>query len=480
MRRAWSGALGSLLVGGALASLAQPVALRPNPLSVAWLSVPDPTKTLMRSGCDFNDGNMDSGNLLRIEPAGPSFSNASSSWVLFEAQGPGVLTSLWLTGKSKRGEAYLSGRLSFYLDGEDAPRLWGDLPGWLQESTLFPKPLAEQSSGGWVCYAPIHFGHSLKITLSDHQDSFGHRKNGRGEAIPHLYHQFTYQQLGQPTTSSRPEDFARQAAWQRDLRGQNHASTVTLPAHRHTTVFAARGKGILNALQLGFEGVDPDQIGLRVGTDGVTGVNLSVPELWGFSSKARPAARFESLLLGKDSRNIYYCNFPMPHRTDLVVELENRGPAGSVHVQALHLPSWPEPEHFYFHAARVADRPEKGRDLKLLDQRGRGHFVGAILELGNQTLEGDDRFYVDGESFPPAWHGTGTEDYFRCGWYFHGGALTRPLYGLLDNGQPKLAYRFHLADRVNFTRAVIIGFEHGHRNEYLGRCAGTVFWYAEN
>jgi hypothetical protein len=133
----------------------------------------------------------------------------------------------------------------------------------------------------------------------------------------------------------------------------------------------------------------------------------------------------------------------------------------------------------YFHATRVSDKTERGRDIRLLQANGRGHFAGTILEMADKTLEGDDRFYVDGEDFPPSWHGTGTEDYFRCGWYFFGGPLTRPLYGLLDAARPKIAYRFQVADRVNFTRSLVVGFEHGHRNEYIGPYRGVVFWYGD-
>jgi hypothetical protein len=208
-------------------------------------------------------------------------------------------------------------------------------------------------------------------------------------------------------------------------------------------------------------------------------VDLPVPEFWGFARRSRPQARFQSLLLGVDDAGAYYSFWPMPHRNSLRVELESRGPAGRVQVETVHLGQWPEKEHLHFHAERVADTTAPGRDIKLLEVRGRGHFAGCILELADKTLEGDDRFYVDDEPFPPSWHGTGTEDYFRCGWYFHGGPLTRPLYGLLDSARPKLAYRFHLADRVNFTRSIVVGFEHGHRNEYVGPYRGVVFWYGE-
>jgi hypothetical protein len=158
---------------------------------------------------------------------------------------------------------------------------------------------------------------------------------------------------------------------------------------------------------------------------------MKVSEFWGFSPKSRPAARLNSLLMAVEPGGKYDSFWPMPRRELLSVELMAIGLPARVRGELTDTPGWLQPEHLYFHAHRITDRTEKERDIRLLEARGRGHFVGAILELASATLEGDDRFYVDGEAFPPAWHGTGTEDYFRCGWYFHGGALSRPLYGLL-------------------------------------------------
>lgn len=468
-----------LALAQTLPAAAASILLQTNPLSLPWLPVPDATKTLLRSGFDYHDANYDSGNLIRVEPAGLSFSNTQSAWVLFDETGPGVITSIWFTGKNKQGQAYLGGRLNFYFDGETRPRLSGPLPDWLEQNPLLPPGLAEKSSGGWLCYAPIFFARSLKITLDNHGDTYTHRKNGRGEIIPHIYHQFSYQKLPAPVLSSTPESLRQTAGWETTWPRLAPPSPFTLPTTQNVEILSATGPGILELLRLDFGSAIADAVKLRIETDGHPGVDLTLEAFWGFSRARRPHVQFRALTMGLDAPGAYYCRWPMPYRHSLRLSLLNPGPPLQVNVQSALRQGWPQPDLFYFHAARITDQTEKDRDLLLLETRGRGHFVGCILELANATLEGDDRFYVDDEGFPPAWHGTGTEDYFRCGWYFHGGALTRPLYGLLDNATPKIAYRFHLADRLNFTRSVKIGFEHGHRNEYIGPYSGTVFWYAE-
>ena len=76
---------------------------QPNPLGLEWLSVPDSTKTCLRSGFDFKDGNVDSGNLLRIEPAGRGFQESDAVWVLFDAAGPGAITSTFFANRASCG-----------------------------------------------------------------------------------------------------------------------------------------------------------------------------------------------------------------------------------------------------------------------------------------------------------------------------------------------------------------------------------------
>ena len=475
------GILASLVLAAALCTRVAGVEIlrQPDPLNADWLSVPDATKTRLRSGYDYQDGNVDSGNLLRVEPAGHGFASPGAEWVLFDSAGPGVVTSIWFTGKNKQGKAGLGGRLNFRLDSEAQPSISGELPALLENETLAPKPLAEKTSGGWVCYAPIYFARRLKITLSNAADSYTVRTNALRQAIPHLYHQISYQLLSEPVQSSTAVSLRQTRSWQRPTEGKTQTKSLTLNSNATHTAIRLDGKGILQSLRLRFESGDPDAVTLRITADGQTTVNLRIPEFWGFSRKLRPEARLDSLLLAVSSNQTYSSYWPMPYREGLQVELINGSSPARMDVEAAVRAGWPQPEHLHFHATRVTDTTELGRDIKLLETAGQGQYVGAMLELANGTLEGDDRFYVDGEAFPPAWHGTGTEDYFRCGWYFTGGALTRPVYGLLDNAVPKIAYRFHLADRVNFTRSLLIGFEHGHHNRYRGPYAGTVFWYGD-
>ena len=58
-------------------------------------------------------------------------------------------------------------------------------------------------------------------------------------------------------------------------------------------------------------------------------------------------------------------------------------------------------------------------DWTFVDIRGRGVFVGDAWTVLNPTQgwwgEGDEKIYVDGETFPSTF-GTGTEDYYGYAW----------------------------------------------------------------
>jgi hypothetical protein len=132
------------------------------------------------------------------------------------------------------------------------------------------------------------------------------------------------------------------------------------------------------------------------------------------------------------------------------------------------LESLPE-DSLYFHAKYRQEYPcEPGKDYLFLEAEGRGHFVGCNLSLRSHERlwwgEGDDRFYIDGDTEPTI-AGTGSEDYF-CDAY---GIRKRDglYYGctLLDDTWEEAygrtsVYRFHLPDPITFKKSLRFTIEH--------------------
>ena len=71
------------------------------------------------------------------------------------------------------------------------------------------------------------------------------------------------------------------------------------------------------------------------------------------------------------------------------------------YVDWVKLPSWPE-DTLYFHARYNQAFPAKPGDYTILETKGRGHYVGTVYSVHQVKTgwfgEGDDRFYIDGET----------------------------------------------------------------------------------
>ncbi len=151
-----------------------------------------------------------------------------------------------------------------------------------------------------------------------------------------------------------------------------------------------------------------------------------------------------------------------------------------------------------FHATyRDFPRPERGRDLELLDtskvEGGGawcGHFVGTTYlftrSANLNTLEGDPRFFFD-DSLTPQAHGTGSEEWGGGGDYWGGHTMTLPFAGH-PVGKPTKeaktplekihsAYRFLLGDLMPFGRNARITLEHGAVNLHREPYEAVTYWY---
>ncbi|RJP20065.1 MAG: DUF2961 domain-containing protein [Candidatus Abyssobacteria bacterium SURF_5] len=124
----------------------------------------------------------------------------------------------------------------------------------------------------------------------------------------------------------------------------------------------------------------------------------------------------------------------------------------------------------------------------VLEASGHGHYVGCHLDIDARTPgwwgEGDDMFFIDGEKWPPAIHGTGTEDYFCGAWNYNEvrQPFCTPYYGYHLKGNDDYTgkhsmYRFHIEDPIVFSRSILFSIEHGHANDMGHDYSSTAYWY---
>jgi hypothetical protein len=144
----------------------------------------------------------------------------------------------------------------------------------------------------------------------------------------------------------------------------------------------------------------------------------------------------------------------------------------------------------YFHANWRREYPiptKPRRDWNYLQANGRGVYVGDTLTVfshdGAWYGEGDERVYVDGETFP-SHLGTGTEDYYGYAWgmttEFSSAFLSMPRRDRA--GKDWRGYtttsRIRALDAIPFRRSLQIDMEIWHWAETQVDYAVGTFWYA--
>jgi hypothetical protein len=91
--------------------------------------------------------------------------------------------------------------------------------------------------------------------------------------------------------------------------------------------------------------------------------------------------------------------------------------------------------------------------------------------------------FIEGETWPPSLHGTGTEDYFGCSWGFPSGEYDGPYHGISLGSDVQehfgkwSLYRWHIEDPVHFEKSIRVTIEHGHANDQGNEYSSVAYWY---
>ncbi|MCC7062230.1 MAG: DUF2961 domain-containing protein [Planctomycetes bacterium] len=358
-------------------------------------------------------GNDDRGQYLRTEDR-----DGKKEYVMVDIDGPGVMSRLW--------SANPSGVLYFDIDGE---RVWTVDFKALTSGQIDPivEPLAGMHSRGGNCYLPIPFGKHLKVSAS--KGDFYYQCNvvqlAKDSVVPSfgpaMLDQFQGEiadcvhglahaaQPGNDLTISRRMEYT--LAW---------SAEPSVPARSLVRGLELQVKRPSQAVDLG-AALRRVLLVVHCGDEAVARVPVS--DFFCGGADWKP---WHGTMLGVREDGSAYSRWPMPMPTGGRIELEIDGDLHGVEVSLLWaadtLPitvGTPLLFHASYHQEKgFASRPF--RDFTVLDAKGgAGRFVGCSLLVKNPSRawwgEGDEKFYVDGETFPSTF-GTGTEDYFGYAW----------------------------------------------------------------
>ncbi len=288
------------------------------------------------------------------------------------------------------------------------------------------------------------------------------------------------------------------------------------------------GSGVITHIYLTGIDVDPRALRdarLRMYWDGEDTPSVDVPFGDFFCVGNCSARRFSSVMMavnagggGNAANSGFNCYFPMPFNNGARIELVNQsdrvfgGALGRLwyHIDYELLDEALPWDTGRFHAQWRRQNPTPVNDAPLIDQRGayprenlsgdenyvlleakgRGHVAGIFLQVNNIQGgwygEGDDMIFIDEDTWPPSFHGTGTEEVFG------GGACPDQEYASHYSGFLQVEnrdgesfkglnamYRWYVHDPVRFQRSIRFTIEHGHANDYKNDYASVVYWYQE-
>ena len=247
---------------------------------------------------------------------------------------------------------------------------------------------------------------------------------------------------------------------------------------------------------------------LRIYWDGETTPSVVCPLGDFFGLGHARATFFESLPLQVSYLGMN-CWFPMPYSSGAKITITNDSDINSFLYFYIDYQEWDRSQEDlgWFHACwhrevvRNLEKEKKsdGCDAQLLnttgnenyvllDVTGKGHYVGCTLHIDtNETGwwgEGDDMFFIDGESWPPSFHGTGSEEIFgggACPDVEYSGPYTG--FHLVENREEDSwygktgMYRFFVHDPIRFRKSIRVTIEHGHANDLANDYSSVAYWY---
>lgn len=422
--------------------------------------------------------NNDAGHFLREE-----LRNGRTEYVMMDTEGPGAIVRIWSANPAGTIRIYLDGSEKPVIESQMSDLLGGKFPG-------LPRPIAGEYSKGWNLYFPIPYAKSCKVT-SD-KGGFYYHVNYRTYETGTAVRSFSLDQLetlkprieklieilSEPRKAVAPSEYGSQSFELALAPGERFKHELYGPAAIRRAIVRLGARDREAALR---------SIVLRATFDGERTVETPLGDFFGSAPGINP---FAGLPLGMTADGLMYCQWYMPFKEMAIIEVENCGKeqvslSGEIDVEDC---KWND-DMMLFHAKwRVEfDVPTRPMiDWNYLTARGRGVFVGVAFAIDNPVRdwwgEGDEKIYVDGETFPSHF-GTGTEDYYGYAWcwpvpFSHAYHAQPRVDGPGNYGRTSVN-RFHILDRIPFQKDFKFDMELWHWNEKCKvNMAVVAYWYA--
>lgn len=416
--------------------------------------------------------------------------------VLMDVTGPGAIVRFWSANPPE------GATLRFYLDGSEEPTFEADFRAFCSgeweagvgagegagEGVHVSEPMAAVSSRGWNSYLPIPYAAGCKVTCD--KPGFYYQINHR------VYEPGTSVETFTPAALVASGDALAEAIRLLKSPGEakapgemrNRMESFDLKPGEDGTLTLPHGSNVVRMFAVKLDADDLADatrstviectfdtkvtVWVPVGSFFGTGVGFNKYQGWWRGSGTGSAA----------------CMWPMPYGFDAKIRVVNTGDQEvKVRVFAAVGPWLWDDRSMHFNATWKQEDPihtRPMRDWNFVEIKGQGVYMGDTLEIANPVRnwwgEGDEKIYVDGETFPSHF-GTGTEDYYGYAWGcpepFDAPFHAQPRCDGPDNYGHTTVTRTRSLDAIPFTESLKFDMEVWHWKECDVGYAATTYFY---
>ena len=412
--------------------------------------------------------------------------------MLLDAKGPGALVRIW--------SASPAGMMRFYFDGETKPEIEVPFELLLTGKGPIPEPFAYVAAKGFNAYFPLPFQKGLKVTI----DSLIGKNPWQAGSFERIYYHLSYRSYpeavapafgatGEPSSRRCCAMPARACATcaSRGSRTSRPRACVRYPcwtdgAELRATVDVSGG-GAVRELSLLLRETSEAALArasISLRFDGETTVDTPLGDFFGTQPRAH-AVRFAAL----HAASRRHAGLPLRRCPSASAPKSSCAGAPEREGRLLVEPRPFTPASLHFHARHrppaVADS-QPPKDLPMIAIEGRGVYVGDVFSIQNPNEnwwgEGDEKIYVDGETFP-SFFGTGTEDYYGYAWST-GELFFRALHAQTRAGGPGFSgtfsvNRFRTLDAIPFEKSLRFDMELWHWGQTRVTWQALIYYYAD-
>ena len=451
--------------------------------------------------------NSDRSMFIRVEKA-----NGRTEYVMMDTEGPGAIVRFWMTFSGTNAGR---GTMRIYIDDYSKPIIEGSaldiLSGNLVVSGILAASVSELTpyeNRGHDLYFPITYKQRCKITYESEnlfEDDPGARRRGT-EAVYYNINYRTYDKSVNVVSYSAAEvkkNTALITRVQNQLKNKERGVEklkltrlvldANLPAGEKKS-FTIKGPNAIQQLSMKIQAANQEQAlrstVMEISFDGEKTVWTPVGDFYGVGYMP---IYTNTWYLKAEKDGLMDAFWVMPFEKECTITIHNLGDQNVVvsnafagynkwtwDARSMHFgTTWQQYTYVY------AGSRDLATDLNFANLKGKGVYVGDGVTLYNTGYawwgEGDEKIYIDGDTFPT--HiGTGSEDYYGYAWS-RPEVFTDHPYIAQPSGDGSFApgytvnTRLRALDGIPFTSSIYVDMELWHSARTRLNYAPVAYWY---